>query len=165
MKKGDFLILNFKNIVLESIGLILIGFGVEKLYVGSQSEKYLALFANDFETFKTLTTESPSWLFTKSTLWRFGAFGTVFLLIGLFKLWKKNKKGLLDSVVSFLFSFLLIHLGFYDTKFSNSIINFPGRLISDNLNVICIVNGLFWISLGTIIIWITLKKHYNNTNE
>ncbi|WP_303318796.1 hypothetical protein Q4Q34_04885 [Flavivirga abyssicola] len=157
-KKENLLTLNFKNIALESIGLILIGFGAEKLYVASQSEKYLALFANDFDKFQTSTTESPGWFLTKSALWRFGAFGTVFLLIGLFKLWKKNKKGLLDSIVSFLFAFALIHLGFYDAKFSNSIINFLGRLISDKLNIICIINGLFWSTLGLLIIWITIKK-------
>lgn len=152
--------MNLKNIALESIGLILIGFGVEKLYVATQSEKYLALFANDFDKFQTLTDESPDWVFTKSSLWRFGSFAAVFLIIGIFKFWKKNKKGLFDSLTSFLVAFLLIHLGFYNAKFTNSIINFLGGIFSNDLKIICLINGVFWTTLGLIVIWFGVKKNY-----
>ena len=120
----------------------------------------MALFENDFDKFQALTNESPTWVFTKSSLWRFGCFASVFLIIGLLKFWGKNKKGLLDSIVSFLIAFSLIHLGFYNAKFTNSIINFPGGIFSNDLKIICLINGLFWTTLGLIVIWFAVKKNY-----
>ncbi len=152
--------LNFKNIALESIGLILLGFGVEKLKIASQSEQYLALLENDLGKLEALTSGSIGWFFAEKSLWRFGAFVIGFVIIGLIKLWKGNKMGLLDSFIAFLIAFSLIHLGFYGAKFPNSIINLIGRIITEDFKIIYIINGLLWSIIGIGIIWFTLKKHY-----
>ncbi|WP_143017691.1 hypothetical protein [Kriegella aquimaris] len=158
------LILNFKNIALESIGLLFLGFGVEKLKVASQSEEYLALFSLNMEKFKSLTSETIGSFTMQSSLWRFGALAVGLILIGLFKLWKKDKKGIWDSLIAFLLVFSLIHLGFFGATFTNSIINFIGDIFTENFMVQFIINGLLWSAIGIGIIFFALKKHYTQQN-
>ena len=152
--------LYFLNIAVELIGLVLIAFGIEKLKVASQSEEYVALLANDFEKFESITNKSIGWFFIESSLWRFGALAIGFLIIGLFKLCKKDKYGLLNSFVVFGIAFSLIHLGFFDAGFTHSVINFIGGILSENFKTKFIINGLIWSGIGIAIIWIALKKHY-----
>lgn len=152
--------LNFQNIVFELIGLVLIGFGIEKLNVASRSEEYVALLTNDLEKFESLTTESIGLFFAESSLWRFGALAFGLVIIGLFKLWKMDKNGLLDTFIAFGLAFSLIHLGFFNAVFSNSIINFIGGVFSEDFKIKSIINGLFWSGIGIGNICFALKKHY-----
>ena len=154
------LILNFKNIALESIGLTFIGFGVEKLKVASQSEEYLALLSLNIEKFESLTSETIASFTVQSSLWRFGTLAVGLLLIGLFKLRKKDKKGIWNSLIAFLLVFSLIHFGFFGAEFTNSIINFVGGGLTEDFKLKFIINGLLWCGIGVGIILFALKKHY-----
>lgn len=156
------MILNFKKIILESVGLIFIGFGIEKLYLASQSEKYLAIWTGDFNKFEVLTSENIGWFFMQSYLWRFGGIATGFLIIALLKLWKKNRKGLVNSLIAFLIVFSLIPIGFFSSGFSNLIINFIGGILTENLMIKFIINGLLWNAIGIGIIWFALKNTSKN---
>ena len=154
--------LNFKNIALELIGLILIGFGIEKLIVASKSEEYLALFSYKIEKFESLTSETIGSFTLQSSLWRFGGIAVGLLIIGLFKLWGKDKNGLWDSLIAFLLTFSLIHLGFFDAKLTNSVINFIGEILTEDFKLKFIVNGLLWSGIGIGIIWFALKNTTHN---
>ena len=156
----NLLVINFKNIALESVGLIFIGFGVEKLYIASQSEKYLAISSGDFDKFEVLASENIGWFFMQPYLWRFGGIAAGFIIIGLIKLWRKNSKELINSLLAFLIVFSLIPIGFFSSSFCNSATNFVGDFLTEKLTLKFVINGLMWSVLGIVIIWFTPKKHY-----
>lgn len=124
----------------------------------------MALFANDLDKFESLTSENIGLFFMQSSLWRFGGIAIGILIIGLIKLWKKDKYGLLDSLIAFIIVFSLIHLGFFSAGFSNSIVNFVGGIITEVFKTKFIINGLLWSGIGIGIIWFALKKHYTQQN-
>ena len=126
----------------------------------------MSLFSYDMDKFQSLTTETISSFTMQSTFWGFGACVLGFVIIGLIKFWKKNKKGLLSSLIGFLLVFLLFPLGFFGAGFSNSIINFVGGIITDDFKIKFLINGLLWSLMGIGIIWFALKKEnttHNNT--
>jgi len=156
------MVLNFKNIVLEAVGIIFLGLGVEKLQVASNSEKYQALIANDFEKFNHLTEQSVGEFFVENTLWKMWAMIIGFSIIVLFKIFKKRKKQLWDSLLSFAIVFALILAGLLKADFTYSGINFIGSIISENLKSKSIINGLIWSTTGIGFIWFALKNTTHN---
>lgn len=150
--------LNLKNILIESFGIILLVFGIEKWRVSMLDEEYLALFAGDMDKFNSLSSETIGSFMADNVMWGVGAYVTGFVIIGILKILNKDIKGLLDSLVAFIILFSLFPLGFFGAAFTNSIINFVGGIITENFKIKFMINGLLWTLIGIGIIWFALKK-------
>ncbi len=153
---------SIKNIVIESIGLILIVFGIEKLRIAMRSEIHLAILSNDMNKFESLTSDTIGDIVIDYTLWGLWALLIGFISIGLCKFLKKNKIGLLESLISIVLVFCLFPLGFFRSGIANSIINFVGGIITENFKIKSIINGILWTIIGISTIWFTLKNTTHN---
>jgi len=153
-----------KNIVTESFGVFLLIFGIVKLGIAMRSEEYLAIFNKDISKYQSLTSQTFGELLAENVYWGLGAFIIAFVIIVLLKILYHNKKGLLNSVIAFILVFSFFPLGFFNAGFTNSIVNFVGGIITENLKYRLMINGILWTLIGIGIIWLGIKWNKNTTH-
>ncbi|WP_170854727.1 hypothetical protein [Cellulophaga fucicola] len=158
--------LKIKNIVLESLSFILILFSIGKFQYAYRSNEYNILLNTNIDKVDKLDVGNLSDFLLESFWWKLLSLVIVFISIEIFKLWSKNKTGFLETLIAFILVFFLFPIGFFDSGNTNGVINLVGDIFSDNLKIKMLIAGVFWLTVGTVILWRTLKntKHNNAYN-
>ncbi len=150
-----------KNILLESLAMILIILGSEKIQISFYSEEYRAMFKMDGDKLDQLGAHSIGELVMDTFWWGFGALLIVSILIGTLKLWRNKKKGLMDTVLALALVFALFPIGLFNSGLTHEVTNLVGSLFSNELYTKMMITGFFWSIIGILIIWYATKytKH------
>ena len=138
--------LNWKNAIIESLGLILLMSGIKRLFYSSNPIVNLEA--------EKLSPESIVFLHIEAFIWSMVALliGAVSLVI--FKL--KVKQSILDTVLAILIIFLIIPTGFFNKGIINSLFNSFGAIFTNIKTTSALINGIL-LTLGGFFI---LKRNF-----
>lgn len=154
--------LKIKNIVLESLSFILILFSIGKFQYAYRSNEYNILLNTNIDEIGKLDIGNLSDFLLESFWWKLLSLVIIFISIEIFKLWSKNKTGFLETLIAFIIVFILFPIGFFDSGYTNSVINLIGDVFSDDLKIKMSIAGVFWIIVGIGILSRTLKNTKHN---
>jgi len=133
-------------ILLDILSLFFIINGVKRLYIASQEEKYIAIFNNDLDTFKTLTSFTMGEFVAISAYWAFGTFIVGIVSISLIN-WK-NKIGITNSILTLLIVFSLFPFGIFSEGFINTSLNSFGWLFGGGFSTSFLIGGTVLSLIG-----------------
>ena len=134
--------LNWKNVIIESLGLILLTSGIKRLYFSSNP-----IIDQEVDE---LTPENIVSFHVDAFLWSIGALLVVAVFIVVFKL--KTKQSIRDTILAILIIFLLIPTGFFNKGLINSLFNYFGYIFTNIKTTSALINGIL------------LTKCYNSQN-
>lgn len=147
--------IRLKLILLQTLSLIFLIAGVQRLYIATQAEKYEAIGASDWEMFETLTSQTVGEFLFNETLW-----ALVGLLFGItfigYVNWR-NKKSLLNTLLIFSIVLILFQIGLFNGGLFNNYINTFWGAMGINFTITFIIAGIVFGLLSAILIITSLK--------
>ena len=146
-------------ILFETIALIFLINGIQRLYVSSVGEKYDAIIANDFDKYYSLTSKQIGSFLNERAYWTLGAFLVLIIIIGILN--KKLKIHFINSSVVFLIIFVLFPTGFFVEGLVNNYLNCFSGIFGDSYGFSFLIGGMILTVIGIAIILITLKNNIN----
>ncbi len=155
--------INIKIVVFETISLIFLIHGLQRLYVASQGAKYDAIMSNNWEKFETLSTLTVGHFFAYRAIWTFGIIITGVLVIGLIN-WK-NKISKINSILFFLLITGISVTGFFVKGILNNYLNYFCGLFGDKYGISFLIGGTILTLIGISILWITIRRYKKNYTQ
>ncbi|MEX0998273.1 MAG: hypothetical protein WDZ45_14580 [Flavobacteriaceae bacterium] len=149
--------IKIKIVLFETIALIFIIHGLQRLYVASQGAKYDALMNENWEKFEYLTNLTAGQFLANRGIWTFGILITGVLVIG-FLNWKK-KINIINSILLFLLIIGIAPTGFYMKGIVNNYLNYFSGLFGEKYGISFFIGGTILTLIGITILWMTLSKY------
>jgi hypothetical protein len=153
--------INIKIVLFETIALIFIINGLQRLYVASQGAKYDAIMSDNWEKFESLTTLTIGQFIANRAIWTLIIILMGVLVIGLIN-WK-NKINIINSILLFLLIIGVSFTGFFMKGIVNNYLNYFSGLFGETYGTPFFIGGTILTLIGITILWQTLsrhKKHY-----
>ena len=134
--------LNWKSVIIESFGLVLLTSGIKRLYFSSNP-----IINQEVDN---LTPDNIFSFHVDAFLWSIGALlvGAIFIVV--FKL--KAKQSIHDTILALLIIFLLIPTGFFNKGLINSLFNSFGILFTNIRTTSALINGLLLTLSGLFLL-------------
>lgn len=139
--------LNWKNVIIESLGLILLTSGIKRLYFSSNP-----IIDQEVDE---LTPENMVSFHVDAFLWSIGALLVVAVFIVVFKL--KTKQSIRDTILAILIIFLLIPTGFFNKGLINSLFNYFGYIFTNIRTTSALINGILLTLSGLLLLKFSFK--------
>ena len=144
-------------ILLESISLVFLVNGLQRLYMASQGSKYDALINENWEKFESLTSQTAGQFFANRTYWTIG-----FILIGTLTIsfinWKYTIR-VINSIILFLIISGISMTGFFLQGITNRYLNYFCGLFGGKYGFSFLVGGFILTLIGILILWKTINDY------
>ncbi|MHB0756862.1 hypothetical protein [Polaribacter sp. M15] len=155
--------INIKLIILESISMIFLVNGIQRLYVASQGQKYDALMSQNWEKFESLTSESVGQFFANRAFWTLGIILVGILIIGIIN-WK-NKIGIINTMLLFLIVIGIAMNGFFLTGITHQYLNYFCGIFAESWGISFLIGGIIITLIGILILWKTINLNKNTIHN
>ncbi len=155
--------INIKLILLESVALIFLINGLQRLYMASQGLKYDALLNENWDKFKSLTSESLGDFFAMRAFWTLGFISFGIIAIGVIN-WKKGV-AIINSIILFIIILGVTMTGFFLSGITNNYLNYFCGIFTENYGTSFFVGGNILTIIGIVILWKTINLNKNTIHN
>lgn len=156
--------INIRVVSYDTLALFFLINGIQRLFMASQGEKFIAIMNNDLEKYYSLTSIKASEFFILRGYWTYGAFIFGILLIGIIN-WK-SKINIINSISTFIIVSFLFPTGVFLRGIINNYLNYFSGLFSENYSISFLMGGSILLLIGLLILWrITYSKRKTAQNN
>ena len=155
--------INIKIILLESLALIFLINGIQRLYVASKGKIYEAALDENWVKFESLTNESLGDVLAYRAFWTLGIIIVGIFVVGIIN-WK-NKVRIINSIIVFGIIVGITVTGFFLSGITNQYLNYFCGIFAESYGISFFVGGNILTIIGIAILWKTINLNKNTIHN